>query len=445
VTGHLAVGIPGSVAGLWAAHKSFGSKPWKELIEPAIQLAEAGFEVDNDFERCVAIDAKRLAQFPATAALFLPGGKPLVAGARWRNPDLAGTLRLIATMGPAGFYKGVTADRIVAEMQRAGGIVTRKDLEAYQPTWRDPVIFTYRGHKVVTMPPPSSGGLTLALIAHQLEAYDLRTLGWRSPEAIHLQAEAMRRAFAVRNQILGDPDFVTIPQTEIVSNAFADRLRASISMERATPSKDVLPGVGPEAESKHTTHLSVADHYGNVVALTTTLNWYHGSGVVVPGAGFLLNDEMDDFTSKPGAPNIAGLVQGEANAIAPGKRMLSSMTPTIVLNDHGEPLLVTGASGSALIITTVFQLLSNLVDYGIGVSASVNAPRMHHQHLPDQIGLEKGGFDAKLVRALEKKGHRVKTLDFWSDGWTVSATIERRNGQWYGSADPRLHSAAEGH
>ena len=446
VTGHLAAGIPGSVAGLWAAHEKLGTQPWAELLQPAIRLAEGGFPADADTVRALTDDAARLATFPASAALFLPGGKPPVEGTTLRNPDLARTLRVIAAKGSDGFYKGETAERLVAEMQRGGGIVTARDLEGYAPKWREPLVFSYRGRQIVSMPPPSSGGIAIALIAHQLEPFRLGELGWHSAPALHLQAEAMRRAFAVRNQLLGDPDFIDVPTATLLSPAYAAGLQASITTGRATPSKDIAVPVGAAPDGRHTTHFSVADRLGNVVALTTTLNGNHGSAVTVSGAGFLLNNEMDDFTSKPGSPNQFGLIMGEANAVAPGKRMLSSMAPTIVLDERAQPLLVTGASGGPLIITTVFQLISNRLDYGLDVGASMRAPRFHHQHLPDQIGFEAGGLDEPTIRALAGLGHQVVPFrDFWVDGWTVAATIERRDGRWTGAADPRLHGSAAGY
>jgi len=443
VTGHLAAGVPGSVAGLWAAHQKLGSRPWASLVEPAIRLAEAGFEVDGYAAGVIKAEAERLARFPASASLYLPGGTPLVVGARLRNPDLARTLRRIAEHGRDGFYKGDTADLLLAEMKRGKGIITAKDLEGYEAKWRSPIAFQYRGHDVISMPPPSSGGITLALIAGQLEQYDLAGLGWHTAKAVHVQAESMRRAFAVRNEVLGDPDYVKFDQAELLSPAFSAGLRATISTDRATPSSEVS-GRPARGESRQTTHFSVADSRGNAVALTTTLNGWYGSAVTVTGGGFLLNNEMDDFAAKPGTPNMYGLVQGEANAIAPGKRMLSAMTPTIVLGSDHRPLLVTGASGGPFIITTVFQAISNRLDYGLGVGALMQAPRLHHQHLPDALRLEKGGFDEVEVRELQRLGHEVRLFSHPEDG-SIGATIERRDGRWYGQSDPRITGLAKGY
>jgi gamma-glutamyltranspeptidase/glutathione hydrolase len=438
--GHRASGVPGAVAGLFAAHERFGTRPWRELVAPAIRLAEQGFTADSQFAGAVAAGADYLARFPASAALLLPGGKPVAPGQHWRNPELAAVLTRIAEQGPAGFYEGATADLIVAEMQRGGGIITHEDLKGYDARWREPVVFDYRGHRVISMPPSSSGGLTLALIANTLEGYPLRELGWHSTQALHLTAEAMRRAFADRNHFLGDPDQVDVPAARLLSQAYADSLRATIAATRATPSGDVHPGLGMRAEGSHTTHLSVVDGSGNAVALTTTINDLFGSGVTVTGAGFLLNDEMDDFAAKVGTPNMFGLVQGEANAIAPGKRMLSAMTPTIVLDSAGAPLLVTGARGGPRIITAVFQVMSNVIDYDMDIGAAVHAPRIHHQHLPDALTYEPSGLDAARLDSLRALGHELRS------GYVATApSILRRGGVWTGVPDPRTGGLAEGY
>ncbi|HSJ13620.1 MAG TPA: gamma-glutamyltransferase [Longimicrobiales bacterium] len=442
LVGHLASGVPGAVAGLWAAHERFGTRPWAELLAPAIRLAEEGFTVDAALARSIRGAADLLGRFPASAALLMPGGAPPAAGARWRNPDLAATLRRIAERGPAGFYEGETADLIVAEMKRGGGLITHEDLRRYQALWREPVAFEYRGHRVLSMPPPSSGGLTLALIANTLEGYPLRELGPYSTATLHLTAEAMRRAFADRNHFMGDPDFVSVPQARLLSQAYADSLRARIDPERASRSADVRPGLGASTESQHTTHFSVVDAQGNAVALTTTINELYGSGVTVAGAGFLLNDEMDDFAAKPGTPNMYGLRQGEANAIAPGKRMLSAMTPTIVLDPAGAPMLITGARGGPRIITATFQVLSNVIDHGMDIGAAVHAPRIHHQHLPDELRAEPRGLTGTQLAALRALGHALSL----PPGYIGTApSILRRNGQWTGAPDPRSGGLAAGY
>lgn len=448
VIGHLASGVPGAVAGLWKAHQRFGSLPWADLVEPAIRLAEDGFIVDADLAESI-VDAQRsLARFEGSAALFLPNGEPIAEGSRWSNPDLAAVLKRIAEQGPAGFYEGETADLIVAEMKRGGGIITHEDLKSYEAVWREPVEFDYRGYQVVSMPPPSSGGLTLALIANILEGYDLEALGWHSPEALHLTAEALRRAFADRNHYLGDPDFVENPRAMFLSEEYAAELRETISLERATPSSEVTPGmqVAIGSEGDHTTHFSVVDGAGNAVALTTTINSLYGSKVTVTGAGFVLNNEMDDFAAKPGEPNQFGLVQGEANAVEPGKRMLSAMTPTIVVSPEGEPVLVTGARGGPRIITATFQVMSNVIDYGMDVSAAVNAPRIHHQHLPDILYYESmdggHGLTPDVIGRLEALGHDVRPRNAYVGN---APSILRIGDQWYGVADPRQGGNALGH
>jgi gamma-glutamyltranspeptidase/glutathione hydrolase len=431
LTGHLASGVPGAVAGLWAAHQRLGKLSWKRLIAPAITLAENGFVVTPRFARVVESD-KRLAQFPGSAALFLPDGKPLAAGSRWRNPELAAVLRRIADKGRDGFYKGETADLIVAEMKRGGGIITHQDLASYQPKWRDPIQFNYREYRVISMPPSSSGGITLALMANILEGYDLKALGHATAATVHLTAEASRRAFADRNHFLGDPDVVKIPTKTLISDSYAEKQRATIVRDRVTPSSEVRPGVGVVAESDHTTHFSVVDEHRNAVAFTTTINELFGSAVTITGAGFMMNNEMDDFAAKPGSPNMFGLVQGEANAIAPGKRMLSAMTPTIVVAPSNQTLLVTGARGGPRIISAVFQIISNIVDHGMSIDKAMEAPRVHHQHLPDALYHERGALSEDEIAALTAMGHKVQERP----GSVGSAnSIYRIGSVWYGAPD----------
>jgi len=410
LVGHLASGVPGSVMGMWQAHQRYGTLPWAELVQPAVELA-GGFEVTERFFNWMSDgSARRLAEFPASSAQFLPrDGRPPSLGDTLRQPDLAATLERIRDHGPPGFYEGETADLIVAEMERGGGIITHEDLRSYDAVWRTPIVFDYRGHTVASMPPSSSGGATLAEIANILGRYDLRSLGFHSPETIHLYAEAWKRAYADRNQYLADPDFFDVPLDRMTSPEYADERAASISPSAATPSSEVAPGLEPaRAESPNTTHYSIIDQAGNAVAVTTTLNSLFGSKVTVAGAGFLLNNEMDDFSALPGAPNQFGLVQGEQNAVEPGKRMLSAMSPTIVLDPNGSVRIVTGTPGGSTIITTVFQTLSNVLDFGMNVVQAVDAPRVHHQHLPDEIVYERAGLDRATVRALEALGHTVR-------------------------------------
>lgn len=434
LTGHLAAGVPGAVAGLYEAHKKYGTKPWAELVAPAIKLAREGFHVDPAFVDAIARNADRLNQFPASAALFLPGGAPPKTGDLWRSEDLAKTLERIAKSGPDGFYKGVTAELTAKEMKRGKGLITLKDLAGYRAKWRTPLRFQYRGKQIVSMPPPSSGGITLAILAGILERYELNKETWHSTRELHLTAEAMRRAFAARNSALGDPDFVDVPLGRLTSREWLDSQAATIN-ERATPSATISTGLGDDGkDKKHTTHFSVVDGNGDAVALTTTLNTGFGSAVVVEGAGYLLNNEMDDFTAKPGSPNVFGLVQGASNAIAPGKRMLSSMSPTIVFDDAGKPLLVTGASGGPTIITATWQIVSNVLDHGMLLGDAVSAPRIHHQHLPDALTVEKNGLTPETRAALEALGHTLR-----DGGWRIgdAPSILRGQDGWQGMAEPR--------
>jgi gamma-glutamyltranspeptidase/glutathione hydrolase len=429
-------GVPGSVAGLWEAWRTLGSKKlsWAELLAPAIHLAEQGFTVDAPFIKSIEIVQQRLARYPATAALFLPNGATPPAGSQWRDPDLAAVLKRIAEKGPPGFYEGPVAETLARAMKENGGLITAADLKAYRAKWRTPVEFTYRGRTVVGMPPPSSGGTTMAMIAHLLEGYDVHALGWHSAAQIHLTAEAMRRAFAARNAKLGDPDFVQNPVADLLSVDWATRQRATIQLDRATPTKDLFPGTGEgSGNGPHTTHLGMLDEDGNAVAMTTTINAWFGSGVTVPGLGFVMNDEMDDFAVVPGKANMFGLVQGEPNAVAAGKRMLSSMSPTLVLDDAEKVDAVLGAAGGSRIITAVFEELSNIVDFGMDAADAVRAPRFHQQDSPDVLFFEPHGLPDDVLHALEGMGHATKEVEHLAD----APGIGRAAGLWVGAAEPR--------
>jgi gamma-glutamyltranspeptidase / glutathione hydrolase len=441
VLGHLAAGVPGTVMGMWEAHQRHATMEWGELVQPAIDLAE-GFEVRDRLARSLRGSRQSLSIYETTREIFLPGGEPPEVGDFFRQPDLARTLTRIRDEGPDGFYRGETADLIVAEMERGGGIITHEDLSTYRTAWRDPITFTYRGYSVTSMPPSSSGGATMALMAHMLEPYDLNSMGWHSAETIHLMTEVWKRAYSDRNQALADPDFVAIPLAEMVSQEYADRRGADIRTDRVTPSTEIGPGL-EVGESLETTHYSVVDRWGNAVAVTTTINSGYGSKVTVAGAGFLLNNEMDDFAAKPGYPNQFGLVQGEQNAIEPGKRMLSAMTPTIVSDLSGDLLFVTGTPGGSTIITTVFQTLLNVVDFGMSVSQAVNAPRVHHQHLPDLIYYENGGLFPEVIEALEALGHTLQQRGGTSGD--VQAIMVLPDGSLAAHADPRLGGTALGY
>ncbi len=444
VVGHLAAGVPGTVLGMWEAHQRFGSLPWADLVSPAVALAE-GFEVRERFLGSLGPDMIRsLSGFAASAAQFLPrDGLPPLVGDTLRQPDLAATLGRIMEDGPDGFYGGRTADLIVEEMERGGGIMTREDLAAYTAVWREPIEFSYRDHTIISMPPSSSGGVTVAEICGILDGYDLGSLPWHGPEMIHLYAEAWRRAYADRNHYLGDPDFIAMPLERMSSPAYAAERRADISLDRATPSVEVGPGMQAPDEGENTTHFSIVDGDGNAVAVTTTLNSWYGSKVTVTGAGFVLNNEMDDFAAKPGTPNQYGLVQGENNAIEAGKRMLSAMTPTIVVRPDGRLYLVTGTPGGSTIITTTFQTISNVLDYGMSVVQAVNAPRVHHQHLPDQIYYEASGLEPATVERLEAMGHTVVERSGVSGD--VQMIIVHEDGTMSAWSDPRRGGRAMGY
>jgi gamma-glutamyltranspeptidase/glutathione hydrolase len=439
LVGHLASGVPGSVAGLWALHRKYGKKPWKELVAPAIALARGGFVIDEVLAKNLANPrlAEHLKRSPATAAIWLASRSP---DAKVTIPDLAATLERIAARGPDGFYKGETAAAIVAEMKAGGGLITAADLAGYKAIWREPLRFSHRGHTITSMPLPSSGGIVMAMTAGMLRKTDLGALPWHGAAHVHLFAEAWRRAFSVRNELLGDPAFGPAPPLDtLLSQAYLDKLAATIDPARATPSKDVAPLL----EGNHTTNLCVVDGRGMAVALTTTLNTAFGSGVTVTGAGFLLNNEMDDFAAKPGEPNTFGLVQGVRNKIEPGKRMLSSMTPSIVEDDQGGLVMLAGAAGGPRIITAVWQAISNVIDHGFSAGVAIAAPRLHHQHLPDVLRVEAEALDREAAEALRAMGH---TLDGSQDRRAFGAAnaIVRTKTGWEGAADPRGGGAAMG-
>jgi gamma-glutamyltranspeptidase/glutathione hydrolase len=433
--GYKASGVPGSVEGLWEAFQKLGSKTktWAELLAPAIRLATDGFEIGDGLADSIKNGRSRLEKYPGSAAMYLPNGAPLAKGALFKNPELAVTLTRIADKGPKGFYEGPTADLFAAEMKRGEGLITRDDLKTYKAKWRTPIELDYRGHHLTSMPPPSSGGLTLGMICHILSTYDLGKETWHSPRALHLTFEAMRRAFLARNAKLGDPDFVTNPTDALLSDAWATTQRATIREDKATPTKELAPDLAAEDEGPHTTHFAVVDAQGNAVGVTTTLNWWFGSGVTVTGAGFVLNNEMDDFATVPGKANGFGLVQGEPNAIAPGKRMLSSMSPTVVTGKDGTVELVLGAAGGPTIITSVFEILSNVVDFGLDVTTAVNAPRFHQQDLPDVVMFEKGGLEDGLRVPLAAMGYTFKERGHIAD----APAIGRDGEKLVGAAEPR--------
>ena len=438
VTGHLAAGVPGTVAGMIEAHSRFGRLPLQVVMAPAVALARDGFFLDRYRSEGLARAAPRLRGFEASRSQFLVDGEAPPPGTLLVLHDLARTLQAISDSGARVFYEGYIADLIVAEMERGGGLISTADLAAYRPYWRRPIEFEYRGHTIYSMPPSSSGGITIALILNILEGFDpLPDFG--TPEHFHLLAEAMRRAFVDRNHYLGDPAFVRIPVDRLIDDAYAAQRRRTIDPERATPSPDVTPGI---REGNHTTHYSVVDAEGNAVSVSTTINSGYGSAVTVTGAGFLLNNEMDDFTSAPGKPNMYGLVQGEANAITPHKRMLSAMAPTIVVDPDGNLLMILGTPGGPTIITTVAQVISNVIDHGMSIAAAVAAPRVHHQHQPDSLSYESGGLFAAAIERLESMGHQLREHDGYSGD---VAAIYVDGDRLIGVADPRRGGGASGY
>jgi gamma-glutamyltranspeptidase / glutathione hydrolase len=430
ISGILSAGVPGSVAGMLAAEKRFGKLPLARVMAPAIALARDGFVVDSFHARSLAGELSRLKRYSAAAAAqYSVAGKAVTPGTVLEQPDLARTLEAIRDHGRDGFYKGWVADSIVAEMQRDGGIMTAADLAAYEPKWREPLKINYRGYTIYSMPPSSSGGATLAMILNIMEGFGtLPPFG--STALLHRESEAMRRAFGDRNRFLGDPDFEKLPMLpKMLSKTYAATVRASIDLKHATPTPPFDPSI---KDGPSTTHYSVVDAAGDAVSITTTLNNSYGSAMLVAGAGFLLNDEMDDFASAPGKPNMFGLVQGEINAIKPGKRMLSAMTPSIVLDPAGQLKMVVGTPGGPTIITQVYHVISNVIDHGMTLADAIAAPRQHHQGLPDEIQLNRDGFLPAVIDSLKAMGHAVR----FGGGGDVEAIIRTPRG-WQGVSDPR--------
>jgi gamma-glutamyltranspeptidase/glutathione hydrolase len=427
VVGPLASGVPGSVAGLVAQHARFGSLPLARVIAPAIRLAEQGFAVDSALAGSLARHASLIGQF-AGAAVFLPNGQPLPQGTTLRQPALARTLRAIADSGASGFYAGATAQTIVEDLRAAGTIITAEDLARYKAEWREPLRSMYRGREVITMPPPSSG-VTMIEALNILEGFTPLPPA-NSARAEHLIASALQRAFVDRNALIGDPAFVTVPAERLASKSYAAKLRATIGA-RATATPVVTTSM---REGTHTTHYAVVDAAGNAVSTTTTINDLYGSGVYLPNAGFFMNDEMDDFAANPGKPNAFGLVQGEQNAIQPGKRMLSSMLPTIMLDRTGSPLLVIGARGGPRIISGVLQTIVHVIDHGMSLEDAIRAPRIHHQGLPDTLRHETmAPAPPALLDSLQALGYSLGTI---SNIGSVNAIL-RVGSRWVGVSDPR--------
>ncbi|MDR2216590.1 MAG: gamma-glutamyltransferase, partial [Nevskiaceae bacterium] len=409
-TGHLASGIPGTVAGLHLLYEKYGSHKltWAQLVEPSRRLAENGFRVTQALAADMQAGTRSLGRHAESKRIFLRDGRPYETGEIFKQPDLAATLERIERDGVAGFYAGKTAQLIADEMARNAGLITLDDLAAYRAVERPVMRGSYRGHEIITMAPPSSGGVALLQMLGMLEPHDVSALGFNSAAKIHLFTEVMRRAFRDRAEYLGDPDFVHVPVEPLLEPSYLTRSMSSFDPSQATPSTALRPADLPPPESSETTHFSVVDSQGNAISVTYTLNGLWGNGVTVTGGGFLLNNEMDDFTSKVGVRNGYGLLQGESNAIAPHKRPLSSMTPTIVLKD-GQPFLVTGSPGGPTIINTVLLVITNVIDFHMSVTQAVDAPRFHHQWQPDAINHEPFFTSPDTVAILEKQGHKLTT------------------------------------
>ncbi|MDX6806980.1 gamma-glutamyltransferase [Terrihabitans rhizophilus] len=447
--GYLAVGVPGSVKGFEYAREKYGTLPRADLLAPAIAFARDGFALEPGDVVSFAEGNEDLAKDPAAAAIFLKAGQPYAAGEKLVQSDLAATLTAISQGGADAFYKGATADAIVAASKAGGGVLAKEDFERYAVREMKPVECGYRGYTVTSSPPPSSGGVIICEILKVIEAYPLGSLGYHSADSVHLMAEAMRHAFVDRNSALGDPDFVDNPVAKLTSEDYAAEIRTRISKYRAGVSANLMPkGMG---ESRETTHYSIIDKDGNAVAVTYTLNGSFGARVVAPGTGVLLNNEMDDFTLKPGVPNLYGLIQGDANAIAPGKTPLSSMSPTIVSRE-GQPVMVIGSPGGARIITITLEAIVNVIDHGMDIQEAVDAPRFHHQWLPDQITIEPRALSPDTIKILTEMGHKVTGDADWPvwgeaagilvGGPKLADTNPDRKERFFGAIDSRAGAGA---
>lgn len=447
VFGHLSAGVPGTVDGMVQAHKKYGKLKWADLVNPAIELAKNGFKI-------TAMQAREMNKHKADFIKYNhPSNTYLIKKEEWKaddilkQEDLAKTLELIRDNGRAGFYEGATADNIVKEMQYGKGLINKEDLKNYKAVWRRPLEGGYRGYKVISMPPPSSGGICLLQLLKMVEPYDVKNAGWNTERSIQLMTEAERRVYADRSAYLGDPDYFPVPVKMLLDPVYLNKRMNDFSFDRATPSSKIKPGefgaVAPvfnTKESEQTTHYSIVDIEGNAVSITTTLNNSYGSHVFVQGSGFLLNDEMDDFSAKPGVPNLYGVTGGEANSIQPGKRMLSSMTPTIV-EHKGKLFMVVGTPGGSTIITTVFQTIVNVIDHDMSMQDAVDAGRVHFQWLPDTIQYEKKAIDSLVVEKLKAKGYNFKERN--AIGRT-DAILKTRWGYYTSGADKRGDDAALG-
>lgn len=433
--GYLGAGVPGSVAGMSAMLEKYGTKKLSDMIVPAIKLAQNGFIITERQAQTMQEAQKDFAKFASSRKYFLKkDGSTYKEGEVFIQKDLAKTLKLIQKEGSKAFYQGKIADLIAQDMAKNGGIVTKKDLAEYSVVWRKPVIGTYRGYEIISMAPPSSGGTHIIEILNVMENADIEKLGFDSSQTIHIMSEAMRQAYADRSLFMGDPDFVRVPVDKLTNKDYAKKIYQNIATNKATPSSQINPGLDQIHEGDNTTHYSVADKWGNAVSVTYTINASYGSAAAVDGAGFLLNNEMDDFSIKPGTSNLYGLVGGDANAITPNKKPLSSMSPTIVLKDK-KLVMVLGSPGGARIITTVLQVISNVIDHKMDISQAIEAPRFHMQWLPDEIRIEPYGMTQDVMNNLRNMGYKVITKPVMGD---VNAIfIDPKTNIMHGSGDPR--------
>jgi len=437
LVGYRAAGVPGTVRGMELALKKYGSGKltWAQLVEPARQLAGRGFVVTHSLARSLHGNREYLEKYAETKRIYLKGGQFYKEGELFRQPELAATFARLQRFGPNEFYEGETARLIVADMKRNNGLMTMEDLHGYVAKERTPVRGNYRGYEIISMPPPSSGGAVLIEMLNILEGFDLQKLEASSSDRYHLMAEAMRRAFADRAEYMGDSDFVKVPVPGLIDKAYAATLRASINTERASTSAEVRAGRPAGYESDETTHFTVVDAEGNAVSNTYTLNNSYGSAAVAKGTGMLLNDEMDDFAAKPGTPNLYGLIQGERNAVAPKKRPLSAMTPTIVLRKDGSLWFTVGSPGGPTIINTVLCVITNVIDYEMNIQQAIDFPRIHHQWLPDELVGEPFGLSGDTQKALTARGHTLAKLRYLGDAEGIM--IEEKTGMRLGATDPR--------